>query len=137
MLEAIGRFCDKADHAAIIVADHFSHIHCLHSLKSVAVRVAPPFASRSAASILIEDGATRLYLIVFLTDFHRAWWVRAQKGRDQRPRTRTKAHRPRERAIPSQQGHGAQRRSLPSQIGRAHVCTPVTNAHTVCRLLLA
>src|SRR3546814_2898423 len=93
MLEAIGRFCDKADHAAIIVADHFSNIHCLHSIKSVAVRVAPPFASRSAASILIEDGATRLYLIVFLTDFHRAWWVRAQKGRDQRPRTRTKAHR--------------------------------------------
>src|SRR3546814_4925935 len=23
------------------------------------------------------------------------------------------------------------------QIGRAHVCTPVTNAHLVCRLLLA
>src|SRR3546814_1541685 len=23
-----------------------------------------------------------------------------------------------------------------SQIGRAHVCTPVTNAHLVCRLLL-
>src|SRR3546814_10432826 len=23
-----------------------------------------------------------------------------------------------------------------SQIGRAHVCTPVTNAHIVCRLLL-
>src|SRR3546814_16374580 len=52
--------------------------------------------------------------MVFLADFQRAWWVRAQKGRDQRPRTRTKAHRPRERAIPSQQGHGAQRRSLPS-----------------------
>src|SRR3546814_3940483 len=32
------------------------------------------------------------------------------------------------------------RRALPSavprQIGRAHVCTPVTNAHLVCRLLL-
>src|SRR3546814_6251646 len=24
----------------------------------------------------------------------------------------------------------------PNQIGRAHVCTPVTNAHLVCRLLL-
>src|SRR3546814_9458115 len=24
----------------------------------------------------------------------------------------------------------------PPQIGRAHVCTPVTNAHLVCRLLL-
>src|SRR3546814_1223252 len=24
----------------------------------------------------------------------------------------------------------------PRQIGRAHVCTPVTNAHLVCRLLL-
>src|SRR3546814_9582121 len=24
----------------------------------------------------------------------------------------------------------------PTQIGRAHVCTPVTNAHIVCRLLL-
>src|SRR3546814_10505492 len=24
----------------------------------------------------------------------------------------------------------------PAQIGRAHVCTPVTNAHLVCRLLL-
>src|SRR3546814_7866327 len=25
---------------------------------------------------------------------------------------------------------------LPAEIGRAHVCTPVTNAHVVCRLLL-
>src|SRR3546814_2308595 len=25
---------------------------------------------------------------------------------------------------------------LPPKIGRAHVCTPVTNAHLVCRLLL-
>src|SRR3546814_5681806 len=25
---------------------------------------------------------------------------------------------------------------VPVQIGRAHVCTPVTNAHLVCRLLL-
>src|SRR3546814_8817103 len=27
--------------------------------------------------------------------------------------------------------------STPGQIGRAHVCTPVTHAHLVCRLLLA
>src|SRR3546814_6014676 len=27
--------------------------------------------------------------------------------------------------------------ALPHEIGRAHVCTPVTNAHLVCRLLLA
>src|SRR3546814_1033694 len=26
--------------------------------------------------------------------------------------------------------------SRPEEIGRAHVCTPVTNAHIVCRLLL-
>src|SRR3546814_8999852 len=26
--------------------------------------------------------------------------------------------------------------ALPREIGRAHVCTPVTNAHLVCRLLL-
>src|SRR3546814_1521387 len=26
--------------------------------------------------------------------------------------------------------------SVTGQIGRAHVCTPVTNAHLVCRLLL-
>src|SRR3546814_10738968 len=25
---------------------------------------------------------------------------------------------------------------LPLELGRAHVCTPVTNAHLVCRLLL-
>src|SRR3546814_5043283 len=30
-------------------------------------------------------------------------------------------------------GHG----DIRSEIGRAHVCTPVTNAHIVCRLLLA
>src|SRR3546814_4351380 len=29
-----------------------------------------------------------------------------------------------------EQGHGT------DEIGRAHVCTPVTNAHLVCRLLL-
>src|SRR3546814_4103065 len=28
-------------------------------------------------------------------------------------------------------------KELALQIGRAHVCTPVTNAHLVCRLLLA
>src|SRR3546814_9928891 len=28
-------------------------------------------------------------------------------------------------------------RCCPRKIGRAHVCTPVTNAHLVCRLLLA
>src|SRR3546814_1134649 len=28
-------------------------------------------------------------------------------------------------------------KKFPEQIGRAHVCTPVTNAHLVCRLLLA
>src|SRR3546814_9905572 len=27
-------------------------------------------------------------------------------------------------------------RERPAEIGRAHVCTPVTNAHPVCRLLL-
>src|SRR3546814_9355891 len=30
----------------------------------------------------------------------------------------------------------ALRRRAPNKIGRAHVCTPVTNAHLVCRLLL-
>src|SRR3546814_3831423 len=30
----------------------------------------------------------------------------------------------------------ARREKLRQQIGRAHVCTPVTNAHLVCRLLL-
>src|SRR3546814_3280156 len=28
-------------------------------------------------------------------------------------------------------------RTAPAEIGRAHVCTPVTHAHLVCRLLLA
>src|SRR3546814_1522080 len=32
--------------------------------------------------------------------------------------------------------HGAVARPAIGQIGRAHVCTPVTNAHLVCRLLL-
>src|SRR3546814_4021700 len=30
---------------------------------------------------------------------------------------------------------GVSRRSSRGEIGRAHVCTPVTNAHLVCRLL--
>src|SRR3546814_8016238 len=30
----------------------------------------------------------------------------------------------------------AQRKNKEKQIGRAHVCTPVTNAHLVCRTLL-
>src|SRR3546814_2997720 len=33
-------------------------------------------------------------------------------------------------------GGGAERRRAPHAIGRAHVCTPVTNAHLVCCLLL-
>src|SRR3546814_3373065 len=32
--------------------------------------------------------------------------------------------------------HGLLRKCEREQIGRAHVCTPVTNAHLVCRLLL-
>src|SRR3546814_958217 len=32
-------------------------------------------------------------------------------------------------------GHAARRAAI-AQLGRAHVCTPVTNAHLVCRLLL-
>src|SRR3546814_6990168 len=32
---------------------------------------------------------------------------------------------------------GAHRDVEATEIGRAHVCTPVTNAHLVCRLLLA
>src|SRR3546814_2239916 len=35
----------------------------------------------------------------------------------------------------SRSPHGAAS-TLPLQIGRAHVCTPVTNAQPVCRLLL-
>src|SRR3546814_4016510 len=33
-------------------------------------------------------------------------------------------------------GVAQQRQVRPGKIGRAHVCTPVTNAHLVCRLLL-
>src|SRR3546814_10347891 len=32
--------------------------------------------------------------------------------------------------------NGIQRLAIFREIGRAHVCTPVTNAHLVCRLLL-
>src|SRR3546814_6586307 len=35
-----------------------------------------------------------------------------------------------------QGGHVAAVREYKDEIGRAHVCTPVTNAHLVCRLLL-
>src|SRR3546814_6146023 len=39
--------------------------------------------------------------------------------------------------VQAQCGHGMSPRSQRGkQIGRAHVCTPVTNAHLVCRLLL-
>src|SRR3546814_8031098 len=34
------------------------------------------------------------------------------------------------------QGFSQQLRDYGRKIGRAHVCTPVTNAHLVCRLLL-
>src|SRR3546814_7883472 len=37
---------------------------------------------------------------------------------------------------PSRLGYDPQSTSIDTQIGRAHVCTPVTNAHLVCRLLL-
>src|SRR3546814_1384532 len=33
-------------------------------------------------------------------------------------------------------GKSSRLKPLPHEIGRAHVCTPVTNAHLVCRLLL-
>src|SRR3546814_1222857 len=37
---------------------------------------------------------------------------------------------------PRQHGEAQRRRVLGLEIGRAHVCTPVTNATLVCRLLL-
>src|SRR3546814_8206873 len=37
---------------------------------------------------------------------------------------------------PDHMGFVAERLKARGQIGRAHVCTPVTNAHLVCRLLL-
>src|SRR3546814_14781273 len=43
------------------------------------------------------------------------------------------------RRIPLYAAGGSRRRqdvASGAQIGRAHVCTPVTNAHLVCRLLL-
>src|SRR3546814_6231750 len=50
-------------------------------------------------------------------------------------KTRFWAHRPSPPQLlrrPSRRLPGTTRR----QIGRAHVCTPVTNAHLVCRILL-
>src|SRR3546814_8791135 len=41
--------------------------------------------------------------------------------------------------LPTPDAHAADTSAdvgIVSQIGRAHVCTPVTNAHPVCRLLL-
>src|SRR3546814_2358053 len=37
---------------------------------------------------------------------------------------------------PSQRGDQVELPHIATEIGRAHVCTPVTNAHLVCRLLL-
>src|SRR3546814_10514587 len=37
---------------------------------------------------------------------------------------------------PVRRGVGGQAGPMGREIGRAHVCTPVTNAHLVCRLLL-
>src|SRR3546814_5005446 len=53
---------------------------------------------------------------------------------DDRPQVRSATAR----TLPPPVGEGGALR-LPwrgGQIGRAHVCTPVTNAHLVCRLLL-
>src|SRR3546814_2292522 len=49
-------------------------------------------------------------------------------------------HRDTNSAVTFITGHGvggAVPDGIDWEIGRAHVCTPVTNAHTVCRLLLA
>src|SRR3546814_1719895 len=58
---------------------------------------------------------------------------RARRGhaRDE-PRVRSAAGAPRQPA--AARPLGLSRRQ--GEIGRAHVCTPVTNAHLVCRLLL-
>src|SRR3546814_2474129 len=37
---------------------------------------------------------------------------------------------------PAHAGHAGPARPAETEIGRAHVCTPVTTAHLVCRLLL-
>src|SRR3546814_8306093 len=39
-------------------------------------------------------------------------------------------------AVLAGRGRPGQREEVGAEIGRAHVCTPVTNAHLVCRLLL-
>src|SRR3546814_9304820 len=41
-----------------------------------------------------------------------------------------------DRALPARHHHPRPVRGAAREIGRAHVCTPVTNAHLVCRLLL-
>src|SRR3546814_1319927 len=38
--------------------------------------------------------------------------------------------------LPDERVFGTGAPALTAEIGRAHVCTPVTNAHLVCRLLL-
>src|SRR3546814_2479699 len=48
---------------------------------------------------------------------------------------RLSRHRPLHARI-DRPADGAARQRWPDQIGRAPVCTPVTNAHIVCRLLL-
>src|SRR3546814_9237455 len=63
-------------------------------------------------------------------------------GADQEAQVRASAFR--DAAVHEQQGllHRFARQSYPlaggtgREIGRAHVCTPVTNAHLVCRLML-
>src|SRR3546814_5912154 len=40
-------------------------------------------------------------------------------------------------ALAVEEAGAADRSKISEEIGRAHVCTPVTNAHLVCRLLLA
>src|SRR3546814_3557790 len=40
-------------------------------------------------------------------------------------------------AVMADANHPGRTRQEKAEIGRAHVCTPVTNAHLVCRLLLA
>src|SRR3546814_10690655 len=62
---------------------------------------------------------------------------RRRGGRPVRRASATGARRPaagRRRRRRRARARGAVR--PPREIGRAHVCTPVTNAHLVCRLLL-
>src|SRR3546814_1368997 len=50
---------------------------------------------------------------------------------------RTRFRPGRSRRQPESDAHSATISNHRPKIGRAHVCTPVTNAHLVCRLLLA